>query len=53
MLRGGELVVNTETGVVAGVLIGGLATIALVGELPIVALVGEHKEPFDKLGEGV
>ena len=43
---------NTETGVVAGVLIGGLVTIALVGELPIVALVGEHKEPFDKLGEG-
>ena len=44
---------NTETGVVACVLIGGLVTIALVGELPIVALVGEHKEPFDKLGEGV
>ena len=44
---------NIEIGIVAGVLIGGLATIALVRELPIVALVGEHKEPFDKLGEGV
>ena len=42
-IRGGELVVNTETGVAAGV---------LIGELAIIALVGELKQPFDALGEG-